>query len=449
MPRPRRARSVESAERPDTSPTQILAGRAWVDGQLRSVDVALDSRGRILEVARSLSGAPRHDVGDRVLIPAATDLHVHLREPGGDGESIPTGTIEAALGGITLVGEMPNNEPPITSADRLADKAALVRRRAAVDVLLYATPLTPEAVPALAGSAGALKVYTSPTTGIDRALGPSEVEALLAAASRFDVPVTVHAESAARFVLPRPVRNAADWSAARPPAAEAEAIGWTARAPDTMRLHVAHLTLPEAIPALRAAGRSFEATPQHLLLSQTAGADPRAKVNPPLRDRARRDALWNAFARGDVPIVASDHAPHPRDAKTGDFGQAPSGMPGLETMLPLLLARVRAGALPLDVLVRAACDRPARWFGQPLGRIAPGHRANLLVVDFRARRTVAANRLHAPCGWSAFEGWEAIWPVEHWRDGVRVVEDGEYVGRPDGEVVVPEFSPVARAERGA
>jgi len=447
MPGPRRARSTEKRDRPDRSISRILAGRALVGGQLRSVEIGIDDTGRILEVARSLSGAPRRDVGDRVILPAATDLHVHLREPGGAGETIRSGTIEAALGGVTLVGDMPNNEPPVTSPDRLAEKADLARGQAAVDILLYAAPLAPEAVPGLARSAGALKLYVSPTTGIDRALGPAELQALLVAASRYDLPVTVHAEAPARFKEDRPARTTAEWSAARPPAAEAEALGWLGRAPPAMRLHVAHLTLAEEIPALRRAGRSFEVTPHHLLLSDAAGADTRAKVNPPLRARARRDALWAAFARGEVPMLASDHAPHPQESKAEAFDRAPSGMPGLETMLPLLLARVRSGTLSLEVLVRAACDRPARWFGQPLGRIAPGHRANLLVVDFRARRTVEASRLHAPCGWSAFEGREAIWPVEHWRDGVAVVEDGEYVGRADGAVVVPEFSPAARARR--
>jgi dihydroorotase len=109
-------------------------------------------------------------------------------------------------------------------------------------------------------------------------------------------------------------------------------------------------------------------------------------------------------------------------------------------MLPLLLARVRAGELDLEVLLRAACDRPARWLGQPIGRIAAGHRAHLIVVDFRARTSLSGRRLHSACGWTPFEGWEAILPREHYRDGVRIVEEGEYVGAPTGRVVRPEFA---------
>jgi dihydroorotase len=116
-------------------------------------------------------------------------------------------------------------------------------------------------------------------------------------------------------------------------------------------------------------------------------------------------------------------------------------MPNVETMLPLLLARVRTGELPLPVLLAAACDRPARWIGQPRGRIAIGHRADLIVVDFRDRRTIAARDLHAPCGWTAFEGWDGIFPREHYRRGERIVEGGEYVGGPTGTIVRPEFAP--------
>jgi dihydroorotase len=442
---PPRRRAAFADESSRSLPSQILAGRALVGGRIQPVEIAIDEEGVIQSVGRVRTGAPRRDVGDRVILPAATDLHVHLREPGGSGESIAAGTIEAALGGVSLVGDMPNNDPPITRPDRLEEKQARVAGRAAVDVLLYATPTQPAAVPGLAVKAGGFKLFVSPTTGIEEVPGRAELPRLLDAIARYDLPVSVHAEAPGLFSTGPPARDAAGWNVRRPPAAEETAAGWLRGGSGWLRLHVAHVTLPGTISALHRDGLSFEATAHHLLLSDRAGSDPRFKVNPPLRSEADRAALWAAFCRGEVPILASDHAPHPAERKAVEFEQAPSGMPGLETTLPLLLARARSGDLPLDVLVRAACDRPARWLGQPVGRIAPGHRANLLIVDFRSRRSVTASALHAPCGWTAFEGWEGIWPVEHWRDGVPVVEGGEYVGSPDGQVVVPEFSPAARA----
>lgn len=421
-------------------PALVLAGRAWVGGRLQPVEIALDEAGWIRSVGRVRGGGRRHDVGDRVILPAATDPHVHLREPGGSGETIASGTVEAALGGVTLVGEMPNTDPPVTSVERLEEKEALVRGRAAVDVLLYATPVSVSTIGPLGNRAGAFKIYLSPTTGIEEVPAPAVLAEMFQRLGATDLPVTVHAEDPARFSDRLASADPPGWNRHRPPAAEEWALSRLRSAPGSLRLNVAHVTTPASVRELTGRGRSFEASAHHLLLSERSGPDSRFKVNPPLRSEADRAGLWAAFCRGEVPMLASDHAPHPAEQKSLRFDRAPSGMPGLETTLPLLLARVRAGELSLEVLLRTACDRPARWFGQPLGRIAPGHRANLLVVDFSNRRPLRAADLHAPCGWTAFEGWEAIRPVEHWRDGERIVRDGEFVGGAKGKVVVPEFA---------
>lgn len=438
---------MDSAGSPeaDASPEEpewILAGRAWLQGRLQPAEVAIGADGRILSVGRIRTGAPRRDVGEAVILPGATDLHVHLREPGGpdEVESIATGTQAAALGGVTLVGDMPNNSTAVTDADLLLEKARRVPGRAAVDVLLYASPTRADALDRLARTAGAFKVYLSPTTGIREVPDPKETAELLHRLAGLDLPVTVHAEDPAEFRPEVVAQTPVDWDQARPSSAESRAVERLLPAPSRLRLHVAHVTTVDIARRLRAGRVSFEATPHHLLLSNRSGIGPRFKVNPPLRSEPERLALWEAFRRGEIPCLASDHAPHSTESKDLPFDQAPSGMPGVETMLPLLLARVRSGELDLGTLLAAACDRPARWLGQPLGRIAPGHRANLLVVDFKARRPLSARTLHAPCGWTAFEGWEAVLPREHYRDGVRIVSEGEYVGRPAGVVVRPEYA---------
>jgi dihydroorotase len=449
MPAPDEELESPSGRRSDAE--WVLAGRAWVRDRLQPVEIAIDSSGRILSVGKVRSAGRRRDVGDAVILPAATDLHVHLREPGGSAEveTVATGTIESALGGVTLVGDMPNTSPPVSTAEALEEKARLVRGRAAVDVLLYASPREPRELERLARSAGAFKLYLSPTTGIEEVPSPKELPGLLARLAELGLPLTVHAEAPELFRADRLPSNPMEWNAARPPASEAAALNGLLPPPPALRLHVAHVTTAESATRLRTAGVSFEATPHHLLLSERSGRDARFKVNPPLRSESDRAALWAMFRQGAVPCLASDHAPHTAAAKERPFEKAPSGMPGAETMVPLLLARVRSGELDLATLVAAACDRPARWFGQPLGRIAPGHRANLIVVDFTARTRLDARRLHAPCGWSAFEGMEAIFPREHYRDGEQVVADGEYVGRPSGRVVRPEFAPGAPRSREA
>jgi dihydroorotase len=340
----------------------------------------------------------------------------------------------------------------VTDSDGVEQKARHVTGRAAVDVLLYALPVRPRALARLAETAGGFKVYLSPTTGVEEVPASVEVPGLLARLAELRLPVSVHAEDPSRFRTDLPDRGLADWNARRPAAAELAAVASLVDAPSSLRLHVAHVTTGTVADRLRAAGVSFEATPHHLLLSERSGDSSYRKVNPPLRSEADRAALWARFRRGEVPCLASDHAPHSFDAKDRPFDLAPSGMPGVETMLPLMLARVRASELELGTLVAAASDRPSRWVGQPRGRLAVGHRADLLVVDFRARTRLEARRLHAPCGWTAFEGWEAIFPREHYRRGERIVEDGQYIGRPVGEVVRPEYArshPPARTTTGA
>jgi dihydroorotase len=450
MPSPSSRRALREAP-PVGAPAQILAGRAFLRGKLQPAEIAISEDGWILAVGRSLRGAPRHDVGEAVILPAATDIHVHLREPGGPpgGENLATGTLQAALGGVALVGEMPNTRPPVTSVSELDEKAARVPGRAAVDVLLYGNAGDPRRVAALARHVGAFKLFLSPTTGIPDPPALADVPGILTELARVDLPLSVHAEDPARFSATRPPKDPVGWNAHRPPSAEASALDRLIPPPPALRLHVAHVTTTASVERLRTAGVSFEATPHHLLLSDRSSRTALTKVNPPLRSEGERLRLWEAFARGEVPILASDHAPHPIADKERPFELAPSGVPGVETMLPLLLARVRAADLPLPTLLAAAADRPARWFGQPHGRLVPGHRAHLAVVDFRHRTTVSASRLHAPCGWTPFEGWEAIFPQEVYFRGERVVAAGEFVGAARGSVVRPEFAPSAGTPRPA
>jgi dihydroorotase len=442
MPGSARRRTAQAALRADTTTALILAGRAFVRGRLQHVEIAIDDLGRIQSIGKIRIGAPRHDVGEAVILPAATDLHVHFREPGGpaEAETIASGTVGAALGGVSLVGEMPNTRPPVSDVESWEEKSNLVQGRAAVDVLLYGTPTNPRALGPLSRHAGGFKVYLSPTTNIEHVPAASELPALWSRLADLRLPVSVHAEDPGRFTANGRATSPAEWNGHRPALAEEESLSGLTRAPSGLRLHAAHVTTPKGAELLKEVGLSFEVTPHHLLLSDHSGPDARFKVNPPLRSESDRLGLWQAFQRGEVPMVASDHAPHPRDTKERRFDLAPSGVPGVETLLPLLLNKVRSGDLDLAVLLAAACDRPARWLGQPLGRIVVGHRANLLVVDFTKRTTVEGRALHSPSGWTPFEGWEAIRPREHYRDGERIIEGGEYVGRATGRVVRPEYA---------
>ncbi len=440
---PRRGRGPKEPGPGSTPvPELVVAGRAYFRGRLQPAEIGIDGSGTIVRLGRNLDGERRLDFGDSVLIPSATDLHVHTREPGKEGiEDLRTASLQAALGGVGLIGEMPNTDPPIDTPERVEGQLQRVPHRSAVDVLVYAVAGADRPIRSLGRVAGAFKLYLSPTTGVSEPPPPGGLSELLRAVADSRLPLTVHAEAPERFGDVASATTLEGWDAARPPTAEMDAVHRVlAAAPPALRLLVAHVTGPGAAARLRAAGHCFEATPQHLLLAADASSDPQRKVNPPLRDDATRRALLTEFDEGRVPILASDHAPHSLDAKGRPFAIAPSGVPGVETMLPLMLERVRSGDLPLPILMAAACDRPARWAGVPVGRLAVGHRADLLVVDFRARGRLEAARLHAPCGWTPFEGWNAVFPRHHLRAGRWIVQDGEYVGDRDGRPVRPEFA---------
>ncbi|MGC2288309.1 MAG: dihydroorotase family protein [Thermoplasmata archaeon] len=442
MPRSRRRSREANAKPRPPAIDLVLAGRLWVGGRLQPMEVGIGENGRILAIGKNLAGGDRHDVGDAILIPSAVDCHSHFRDPGGAdaADNFATGTRQSALGGIGAAVDMPNTQPPTTTVDRLESKADRTHGRLAIDVLLYAALTVPERVAALSRTAGGFKLYMSPTTEIDPPR-PERLPSLLAAAAATRLPVAVHAEDPRLFREETGLEGTEGWNARRPPEAEMEAYERLHPIPGGLRLHLAHVTLPALASRILREGESFEVTPQHLLLSAGRGADARWKVNPPLREPPASSELWEMFRRGLVPILASDHAPQSSEVKARPFLEAPSGMPGAETMLPLFLSRVRDGDLDLPVLLRAAADRPARLLGLPQGRIAVGHRANLLVIDFRRRTEIRAGALHAPCGWSAFEGWPAIFPREHYIDGRLIVKDGEYVGAHEGRVLRPEFAP--------
>lgn len=415
------------------------------------MEIGLDDDGWIVAIGRDLRATDRHDFGESVLLPAATDLHVHFRSPDSprDEENWASGTRQAALGGVALAGDMPNTEPPVSTASQLQDRAARGRGRLAIDLFLYAAAETPARIANAAREAGAFKLYMAPTTGVEPGEGSERLGPILEAVADTGLALAVHAEDPSKFGELSAARTLSEWSVARSPESELAAIDRLLEiAPPALRLHITHATSVRAVDRIRSAGHFVDSTPHHLLLAADRSTDPRRKVNPPLRPDPEPSQLWKLLQNGSLPALASDHAPHSLEAKGRPFAEAPAGMPGVGTLLPLLLARVRTGELELGRLLDAACDRPARWFGAPHGRLQPGHRAHVLVVDFRKVEKFRANRLPGGCGWSAFEGWDMIFPREHWHHGERIVHDGEYVGRPGGRVLKPDYgtNPRSRTE---
>lgn len=392
----------------------ILCGNAYVNGRITYAEIGILD-GKIAAVRKSLRGGERVEIEDGTIFPAATDIHVHFREPGlTHKEDFLTGTAAAACGGVTMVAEMPNTVPFVDSLSLLREKMRLVEGKAIVDFALY-LGVSPSTLREDLAAARYVKLYLSETT--------NAVEGGIR-----DIPpgpfVSVHAEEASCIVRGTP-RDLIEHHRMRPVECEVRAVE---RLCDVGRsFHIAHATSFEAVYAAKGCGFTVEVTPHHLLLRATEEADPFRKVNPPLRPSHVVEGLWDAL--GSVDVMASDHAPHTPEEKE-DFKGAPSGIPGVETMVPLMFRLHRDGRIRLDTLVRLTMETPPSLLGVRKGRIAEGYDADLMVVDLGDVRTIHGADMHSRAGWTPYEGWEAIFPSHVMLRGEFVVEDGELVGTP-------------------
>ncbi len=407
-----------------SSPVLVIANATLPDGRVRDVRVTGET---IDAVGESLSGEEQIDATGKRLFPGMIDTHVHFREPGySHKETWASGSRSAAAAGVTAVIDQPNTDPPTVTGDAVREKARLATD-SLVDVGINGG-VTPSWDPAtlLEAPITALgEVFLADSTGnmgIDTELFR---EAILRAAEA-DVRVTVHAENADRFDDEARRQAAADegigrsadadlWSAYRTVEAEITAVDracTVAREAGT-EIHVAHTSTPEGIDLAHDAGMTCEVTPHHLLLSRDDLDDlgTFGRMNPPLRSEARREAVFERVLDGTVDLIATDHAPHTLTEKEAPLLEAPSGVPGVETALPLLLAAARDGPLRYERIRDLTAANPAAVFDLPTkGRIEGGRDADLVLVDPDDVREIDGETLHSKCEWTPFDGHEGVFP---------------------------------------
>lgn len=435
----------------DRFDTIIRGGMLVTPSGVHRGDVGV-REGKIAALGDLGAGAEADEVIDAAglhVLPGVIDTQVHFREPGLEHkEDLATGADAAVLGGVTGVFEMPNTNPTTTDQAALQDKLDRAAGRMRCDHAFFmgATPDNADEIDALSDMPGCcgVKVFMGSSTGSLLVAEDAPLRRVFANARRR---ISIHAEDEFRLNDTKNRVRPGDWTSHYEARDVEAAVRATTRAITLARetgakVHVLHVSTAEEVPLLAAAKdvATMEVTPQHLTLSgpeiyETLGA--KAQMNPPLREARHAAALWEAVRTGVVDVLGSDHAPHTLEEKSHPYPASPSGMPGVQTLVPVMLDAVNAGRLSLERFVDLTAHGAQRLFQiRGKGRLVMGYDADFTVVDLNARREVRDADMATRCGWSPFAGMTLQgWPVMTIIRGNTVMREGQLIGAPGGQPV--------------
>ncbi|MGE0251958.1 MAG: dihydroorotase [Dongiaceae bacterium] len=427
----------------------IKGGRVVTAQGVQLIDIGVTD-GKIAAVGSGEIATQIFDAKGLHILPGVIDTHIHCREPGNTHkEDFSTSTMAAIMGGVATVFDMPNNATPTTGAAELAEKRDLIKGRAYCDYGFFigASPGNIKnlgELERLPGCAG-VKVYMGSTTGSLLVSEDPMVEGVLRHTKRL---VAFHAEDEPRLIdrkkiaeTSHDVRDHPNWRDAKTALLATQRVINIAQ-DLRRRVHILHCTSKDEMEFLRKYKdiAAIEVTPQHLTLYapdcyERLGT--LAQMNPPIRDINHQQALWDAVRDGIVDTIGSDHAPHTLEEKAKPYPQSPSGMPGVQTLVPVMLNHVNNGKLSLERLVDLTSAGPARLYGlKNKGQIALGYDADFTIVDLSRKTKITRAWICSKCGWSPFEGMEVTgWPIATILRGDIVMQEGEIIGEPKGEMV--------------
>jgi dihydroorotase len=409
------------------------AGRGLADVGVRAGRIAA-----IGDLAQASAGET-FDAAGLTVLPGVIDTQVHFREPGMDWkEDLESGSRAAVLGGVTAVFEMPNTDPPTSTRAALEDKLARAKGRMHCDHAFYAGATHENAgdlaeIEATPGCCG-VKTFMGASTGSLLVADDAGVEAVLRHVRRRAV---FHSEDETRLAERRSLAREGDWTSHEEVRDAETALRATQRLVAIAerlgkRIHVLHTTTAEEIEFLAQHKdvATCEVTPQHLTLTAPEAYERLkglAQMNPPIRGALHQAGLWRGISEGVVDVIGTDHAPHTLEEKARPYPASPSGMPGVQTLIAVMLTHVAAGRLTLERFVDLTSAGAQRIFGiAGKGRLAVGWDADLTVVDLKARRTIRHADMASRVGWTPFDGMQATgWPMATIIRGTVVMRDGE------------------------
>jgi len=409
-------------------------------------------RGGRIAVIGDLSGSTAGEIIDCKglhVLPGVIDTQVHFREPGlTHKEDLESGSRSAVMGGVTAVFEMPNTNPLTVTEEAFSAKVAAGHHRMHCDFAFFigGTRENVRELPELERAPGCagVKVFMGSSTGSLLVEHDEGVRAILSAVRRR---AAFHAEDEFRLNERKPLRVEGDPRSHPVWRDEMAALQATQRlvalARETgKRIHVLHVSTKEEIAFLRDHKdvATVEVTPHHLTLAAPECYErlgTLAQMNPPVRDASHRDVIWFGVAEGIVDILGSDHAPHTAEEKARSYPATPSGMTGVQTLVPIMLDHVNAGRLSLARFVDLTSAGPARVFNIACkGRIAAGYDADFTVIDLKRSETITNAWVASRAGWTPYDGMRVTgWPVGTFVRGRRVMWQGELLTPAQGEPV--------------
>ncbi len=425
----------------------IKNGSCYIDKDLKNQDIAIKD-GKIIKIGKIDEDASNiFDAKGLIVLPGCIDTQTHFREPGStDTEDLHSGSKAAIVGGITSVFEMPNTNPPTSTKKEFQRKLDLAKNRMYCNYAFYFGATANNAneladLKNLEGCCG-IKLFAGSSTGNLLVADEKDIENVFQNSSKV---VAVHSEDEEILNINKKLIKNGDVNSHPIWRSEECAISSTRRIVRiaeryNKKAHVLHITTKQEIDFLsqHKGNITFEITPQHLTIYapdcyEKLGTY--AQMNPPIRDKSHYDRLWYAVKNNINETIGSDHAPHLKKNKDKDYPNSPSGMPGVQTLMPVMLNHVNNGKLSLEQLMNSVCENPVKIFGiKNKGYIKKGFDADFTIIDLNKVIEIKNENIESKCGWSPFDGYKFKGtPVVSIINGEIKMKDGEIISSPTGK----------------
>ncbi len=427
----------------------IKNGKCYIDKSLKDVDIGIQNS-KIVKIGKLHEDSSQSiDATGLTVLPGCIDTQTHFREPGStDTEDLASGSRAAIVGGITSVFEMPNTNPATTNKAEFQRKIDLAKNRMYCNHAFYfgATPTNQSELADLKGLDGCcgVKLFAGSSTGTLLVHKEEDIEKVFESTSKI---VAVHSEDEDILNLRKKLREKGNvhshpiWrdeecaiSSTRKIVKIAKRLG--------KKAHILHITTKQEIDFLsqNKGDITFEITPQHLTMFAPDCYDKLgtyAQMNPPIREKSHYDRLWYAVRNNYNDTIGSDHAPHLKVNKDKEYPDTPSGMPGVQTLLPVMLNHVNDGKLTLIQLMNLICENPAKIFGIiGKGYIKKDYDADFTIVDMNKIIEIKNEKIESKCGWSPFDGHKFKGtPVYTIINGEIKMKDGKILGEASGKPI--------------